>query len=63
MRAAAMAESKGCAKEFRRVTRGAAVSTSEPDCESGAGENCVAIFATLYTRAQSFHFYDRNAFG
>ena len=40
-----MAESNGCAKELRKLTRGGPVSTSE---SAGVGENCVAIYRALY---------------
>src|SRR5579859_914999 len=47
-----MAESKGCAKAFRRVTRGALQSTCSPGCELSNMRDWVATLGSYSTRAE-----------
>src|SRR5260370_24971741 len=51
-RAAAMAESKGCAKALRRVTRGGADSTSSPGRAPSNMRDCVATKMNLTQSAE-----------
>src|SRR5215467_4092495 len=44
-----MAESKGCAKAFRRVTRGWAETTCSPECEPSNMRDCVATLGDYFT--------------
>src|SRR5215467_10998492 len=50
-----MAESNGCAKAFRRVTRGALESTCSPGCELSNMRDWVATLGGYFTRARRFN--------
>src|SRR5215472_19056374 len=53
-----MAESKGCAKAFRRVMRGALQSTCSPGCELSNMRDWVATLESYSTRARRFNTED-----